>query len=82
MQCQNCGGVSTTKKYPGKVGTLCIPCWNRRIEDFQEQATSDFDAKWDGRIQRWGFLLGTVVFYTLCLIIIMGFGFGMWWWLW
>ncbi len=82
MECDNCRATSTTKKYPGKVGTLCIPCWSRRVTRFQENATDEFNRKWEERVLRWGTFLGIILFYAICIIVIMGFGIGMWYWLW
>lgn len=81
MECQNCRATSTAKKYPGKVGTLCIPCWNRRVATFQEERNEEFEAKWLERAERWGSILGTGLFYVACLLIVGGFGAVMWWWL-
>lgn len=82
MECSNCGATSTTKKYPGKVGTLCIPCQSRRVTSFQEDATDDFNRKWEERTLRWGTVVGTTMFYTTCVIVVMVAILLLWMWLW
>lgn len=72
MECDNCRATSTTKEYPGKVGTLCIPCWNRRVTRFQEDASDEFNRKWEERTMRWGRLIGIALFYLVVLAIILG----------
>lgn len=76
MECQNCGATSTTKKYPGKVGTLCVPCWARRVTIFQDEADEEFERVWRERVARWGRITAVVVLDIICLAALM------WWWLW
>ncbi len=82
MQCENCGAVATTKKYPTKVGTLCIPCWNRRVTQFQDDASEEFERKWEARAVKWGRRLGIALFYLTVLAIFVGIAAVIWWFPW